>query len=200
MSNAVTEAWAAMKWPVPLRLFIALLSGLQFGVLAFYQVPSLGWVWVPWLPLVILLTAMSVSIWSDPRVQRREVKAEQILEGLVRFLLAIIAPVCIVVLAFFFIHSVFALILALIPLGLGVITAFTLVGKRHSALAVSMGLLAWLGVGIPFLLATYLASKQPGNDIDVLGLITLTIGVVVGLAFAALGGFLGRLLRVWVLG
>jgi hypothetical protein len=45
-----------------------------------------------------------------------------------------------------------------------------------------------------------LTSRQPGNDLGNLAFILLTIGVLVGFAFAALGGFLGRLLRHWVLG
>jgi uncharacterized membrane protein len=188
------------KLSVSLRLIVALLFGLQFGLLAFFHMPSLAWSWVPWLPLVILLVAVGASIWSDPRVRGHKVEAEQVLQGLVRFLLVMILPVFLAIVTFFFIRSVFALILALIPLGLGVITAFTVMGKRRPGLAVLCGLLAWLGVGVPFLLSTYLTSRQPGNDIDMLAFITLTSGVVMGFAFAGLGGFLGRLLRVWVLG
>lgn len=188
------------QWPVPFRLVIALLLGLQFGVLAFYQPPSLIWIWVPWLPLAILLAATAVSIWLDPRVRRREIEEERVLQGLVRFLLAIIVPVVFLIVLFFFIRSIGAIMLELIPLALGVITAFTLIGSRRTGLAVLCGLLAWLGVGCPFLFSTYLTSQQPGNDLGHLAFILLTIGVLVGFAFAALGGFLGRLLRHWVLG
>jgi hypothetical protein len=190
----------AFHWPVFLRLAAALLLGLQFGVLAFYQPPSLAWVWVPWLPLVILLAAMALSIWLDPRVRRREIEEEQVLQGLVRFLLAMIGPVLVLVVLFFFIRSVGALVLELIPLALGVITAFTLFGGRRSGLAILCGLLAWLGVGLPFLFSTYLTSRQPGNTLGGLAFLLLAIGVLVGFIFAALGGFLGRLLRQWVLG
>lgn len=188
------------QWPIPLRLVIALLLGLQFGVLAFYQPPSVAWLWVPWLPLAILLASMLVSIWLDPRVRRGEIEEEQVLRGLVRFLLALIVPVIFLVILFFFIRSVGAIVLELIPLALGVITAFTLIGSRRNGLAVLCGLLTWLGVGLPFLFSTYMTSQQPGNDLASLPFILLTIGVLVGFAFAALGGFLGRLLRHWVLG
>ncbi len=188
------------RLPTPLRMVIALLFGLQFGLLAFYQPSSLGGIWLPWLPLIILLSAMVVSIWFDPRVRRGEIDADHVLQGLVRFLLVMIVPICILIIAFFFIRSVGALILALIPLALGIITAFTLIGSRHTSLAILCGLLAWLGAGMPFLLSTYLASTQPGNDLGGLVFILLTFGVLVGFAFAALGGFLGRLLRLWVLG
>lgn len=188
------------KIPVPFRMLIALFFGLQFGVLAFYNPPSLAWIWVPWLPLLILLAATAASIWIDPRVRRGEIDAESMLQGLVRFLLAIIAPILALIVAFFFIRSIGALVLALIPLALGVITAFTLIGNRHTGLAVICGLLAWLGVGVPFLYSTYLTSQQPGNGLGDLAFILLIFGVLVGFAFAALGGFLGRLLRRWVLG
>ncbi|HVU68756.1 MAG TPA: hypothetical protein VHD63_16595 [Ktedonobacteraceae bacterium] len=189
-----------LQWPVSFRLFVALLLGLQFGVLAFYQPSSLAWMWVPWLPLVILLAAMVLSIWIDPRVRRGEVEAEQVLQGLVRFLLAIIVPVLVLVVLLFFIRSIGALMLELIPLALGVITAFTLIGSRRNGLAVLCGVLAWLGVGLPFLFSSYLTSRQPGNDLGDLAFMLLAIGVLVGFAFAALGGFLGRMLRHWVLG
>jgi hypothetical protein len=190
----------AVQWSTSLRLVVALLLGLQFGLLAFYQPSSIAWGWVPWLPLVILLSAMGVSIWLDPRVRRHEIDAEQALQGLVRFLLTIIVPFFLVIVTFFFIRSVGALVLALIPLALGVITAFTLIGNRHPGLAVTCGLLTWLGVGVPFLFSTYLTSQQPGNSLGGLVFILLTIGVIIGFLFAALGGFLGRLLRLWVLG
>lgn len=188
------------KLPISFRLLVALLFGLQFGLLAFYHAPSLVWIWVPWLPLVILLSAMVASIWFDPRVRQGEIDPEHMLQGLVRFLMVIIVPVFILVVAFFFIRSIGALVLALIPLALGVITAFTVVGNRQTSLAVICGLLAWLGAGLPFLFSTYLTSKQPGNDLSSLVFMLLTFGVVIGFAFAALGGFLGRLLRRWVLG
>ncbi len=202
MVNYLKGLIKATQWPVPiwLRLCLALFLGLQFGLLAFYQASSWLWSWIPWLPLLILLGAMLASIGLDPRVRRREVASEQVLQGLLRFLLAIIAPVAVAVLAFFFIHSISALVLALIPLGLGVITAFTVIGRGHPGLAISSGLLAWLGVGLPFLLSVYLLSRQPGNAIDMLAFITLASGVIVGLAFAAVGGFLGRQLRLWVIG
>jgi hypothetical protein len=188
------------QWPISLRLVVALFLGLQFGMLAFYQPPSLGWIWVPWLPLVILLASTAASIWLDPRVRRGEIEDEQVLQGLVRFLLALIVPVIFLVVLFFFIRSVGAIVLELIPLALGVITAFTLIGSRRNGLAVLCGLLAWLGVGVPFLFSTYITSRQPGNEIASLPFFLLTVGVLVGFAFAALGGFLGRLLRHWVLG
>lgn len=188
------------RLPAPLRMVIALLLGLQFGLLAFYQPSSLGGGWLPWLPLLILLSAMAASIWFDPRVRRGEVDAEQVLQGLVRFLLIIIVPVLVMIVVFFFVRSVGALVLALIPLALGVITAFTLFGSRHTGLAILSGLLAWLGAGMPFLFSTYLTSTQPGNDLGGVVFLLLTFGVLVGFAFAALGGFLGRLLRLWVLG
>ncbi|HEY0756200.1 MAG TPA: hypothetical protein VGD98_19750 [Ktedonobacteraceae bacterium] len=189
-----------LQWPISLRLVVALLLGLQFGVLAFYQPPSLAWIWVPWLPLVILLGAMVVSILIDPRVRSGEIEELRVLQGLIRFLLVIIAPVFALVVLFFFIRSVGAIMLELIPLALGVITAFTLIGHRHNGLAVLCGLLTWLGVGLPFLFSTYMTSRQPGNDLGSLAFILLAVGVFVGFAFAALGGFLGRLLRHWVLG
>ena len=198
MSDLVTAR--PFQWPISLRLVIALLLGLQFGMLAFYQPPSAGWIWVPWLPLAILLASTAVSIWLDPRVRRGEIEAEQVLQGLVRFLLAIIVPVIFLVVLLFFIRSIGAIVMELIPLALGVITAFTLIGSRRTSLAVLCGLLAWLGVGFPFLFSTYLTSRQPGNDIASLPFLLLTIGVLVGFVFAALGGFLGRLLRHWVLG
>lgn len=188
------------EWPISLRLVVALLLGLQFGVLAFYQAPSAAWLWVPWLPLVILLAATAASIWVDPRVRRGEIEAERVLQGLVRFLLALIVPVIFLVVLLFFIRSVGAIVLELIPLALGIITSFTLIGSRRTSLAVLCGLLAWLGVGLPFLLSTYMTSRQPDNDLAALPFILLMIGVVVGFAFAALGGYLGRLLRHWVLG
>lgn len=188
------------QWPISLRLIVALLLGLQFGVLAFYQSPEPEWIWIPWLPLLILLAATATSIWLDPRVRRREIEAEQVLRGLVRFLLAIIIPVFLLVILYFCIRSVGAIILELIPLALGVMTAFTLIGSRRAGLAVLCGLLAWLGVGLPFLFSTYLTSRQPGNELGGLAFLLLTVGVLVGFAFAALGGFLGRLLRHWVLG
>lgn len=188
------------QWPVPLRLIVALLLGLQFGALAFFQPTDSGWLWVPWLPLAILLAAMALSIWIDPRVRRGEIEDLRVLQGLIRFLLAIIGPVIALVVLFFFIRSVGALVLELIPLALGVITAFTLIGSRHSGLAVLCGLLAWLGVGLPFLFSTYLTSQQPGNGLGGLAFLFLAVGVLVGFGFAALGGFLGRLLRRWVLG
>src|SRR5215472_3360514 len=104
------------QWPISLRLVVALLLGLQFGVLAFYQPPSVGWFWVPWLPLVILLAAMALSIWIDPRVRQGQIEEIQVLQGLVRFLLAIIGPVMVLVVLFFFIRSVGAIVLELIPL------------------------------------------------------------------------------------
>ncbi|HEX7735139.1 MAG TPA: hypothetical protein VF458_09750 [Ktedonobacteraceae bacterium] len=189
-----------LQWPISLRLVVALLLGLQFGALAFFQPGENGWIWVPWLPLVILLAAMVVSIWIDPRVRRGEVEDLRVLQGLVRFLLAIIVPVIALVVLFFFIRSVGAIVLELIALALGVITAFTLIGSRRSGLAVLCGLLAWLGVGLPFLFSTYLTSQQPGNGLGSLAFMLLAIGVPIGFGFAALGGFLGRLLRHWVLG
>ncbi|HEY3993822.1 MAG TPA: hypothetical protein VGM01_13215 [Ktedonobacteraceae bacterium] len=188
------------EWPISLRLVVALLLGLQFGMLAFYQAPSAAWLWVPWLPLVILLAATAASIWVDPRVRRGEIEAERVLQGLVRFLLTLIVPVIFLVVLLFFIRSVGAIVLELIPLALGIITSFTLIGSRRTSLAVLCGLLAWLGVGLPFLLSTYMTSRQPDNDLAALPFILLMIGVVVGFAFAALGGYLGRLLRHWVLG
>lgn len=188
------------RWPMSFRLAVALLLGLQFGVLAFYQPPSLAWIWVPWLPLAILLAAMAISIWIDPRVRRGEVEDEQVLQGLVRFLLAIIVPVLMLIALLFFIRSIGAIMLELIPLALGVITAFTLIGSRRSGLAVLCGILAWLGVGLPFLFSTYMTSRQPGNELGGLAFMLLMIGVLIGFGFAALGGFLGRLLRHWVLG
>ena len=198
MPNFIPQAISRL--PASLRMVIALLLGLQFGLLAFYQPSSLGGIWLPWLPLVILLSAMAASIWFDPRVRRGEIDADRVLQGLVRFLMIIIVPVLILIIAFFFIRSIGALVLALIPLALGVITAFTLIGSRHTSLAIFCGLLAWLGAGAPFLFSTYLTSEQPGNDLGGLVFILLTFGVLVGFAFAALGGFLGRLLRLWVLG
>src|SRR5258708_4134028 len=190
----------AVQWSTSLRLVVALLLGLQFGLLAFYQPSSIAWSWVPWLPLVILLSAMGVSIWRYPRVRRHEIDAEQALQGLVRFLLTIIVPFFLVIVTFFFIRSVGALVLALIPLALGVNTAFTLIGNRHPGVAVICGLLTWLGVGVPFLFSTYLTSQQPGNSLGGLVFILLAFGVIIGFLFAALCGFLGRLLRLWVLG
>src|SRR5579859_4957377 len=173
------------EWPISLRLVVALLLGLQFGLLAFYQAPSMAWMWVPWLPLVILLAAMAASIWIDPRVRRGEIEEERVLQGLVRFLLALIVPVIFLVVLFFFIRSVGAIVLELIPLALGVITAFTLIGSRRSGLAVLCGLLAWLGVGLPFLFSTYMTSRQPDNELASLPFLLLTVGVIVGFAFAA---------------
>lgn len=190
----------AFQWPVLLRLVVALLLGLQFGLLAFYQPSSTGWIWVPWLPLVILLSALVVSIWRDPQVRRREVDAERVLRGLMRFALILIAVILVAFIAFLFIRSIGALVLALIPLVLGVVTAFTLMGNRHPSLAIVCGLLTWLGVGGPFLFSNYLTSRQPGNPFGDLVFILLIFGVLTGFLFAALGGFLGRLLRLWVLG
>jgi hypothetical protein len=186
--------------PIPLRLVVALLLGLQFGLLAFYRAPVSGWAWLPWLPLVILLAATIASIWYDPRVREGEIDPDHVLQGLVRFLLVIIVPVFILILASFFIRSIGALVLALIPLALGVITAFTVIGSRNVGLAIACGMLTWLGAGPPFLFSTYLASQQPGNAFSYVVFLLLTFGVLAGFLFAALGGYLGHLLRRWVLG
>lgn len=185
--------------PRSLRLLIALLLGLPFGLLAFYQPASPNGLWVPWLPLLILLSALIASIWFDPRVRSGTVDAEHVLQGLLRFLLLILIPVFVLGISFFFIRSVGALILGLVPLVLGVITAFTLIDKRQTGTAILCGLLAWLGAGGPFVLSTYFTSQQPSNELGNLVFVLLVFGVIVGFAFAALGGFLGQLLRRWVL-
>ncbi len=190
----------AYNMPSSLRMVIALLFGLQFGLLAFYRASSPIWLWVPCLPVLILLSAIMLSIWYDPHVRSREINADQVLQGLVRFLIVIVIPVFIMIITFFFVHSIGALVLALIPLTLGVLTTFTIVGNQHRILAVVYGLLSWVGVGLPFLLSSYLTSQQPGNDLGRVAFLLLTFGVITGFLFAALGGYLGRLLRRWVLG
>jgi hypothetical protein len=67
-------------------------------------------------------------------------------------------------------------------------------------LAIGCGLAAWLGVGILLLISAYINSKAPGNDFGSLILSLILVGVVIGFGFAALGGFLGRLVRRWALG
>ncbi len=188
------------KVPISIRLLIALALGLQLGSIAFYKPPSLGWEWISALPIAVLLAAMVASIWLDPRVRRGDIDMDRVMNGLMRFLLVMVIPILLLFIVFFFMRSVETIVLALVPLILGVVTAFTVVGNRHTGLAIGAGLIAWIGAGIPFVFSTYMSSKQPGDSFGDVFFIVVTLGVVIGFAFAGLGGFLGRLLRRWVLG
>lgn len=177
-----------------IRLGIAFLLGLQLSIfsLAFPQ-------WAQRLPVGVLIMAMMLSIVFDPRVQQSLLTSMLLVAGIVKTLLAIGIPLIVLTALFLFVPTVTAFGIFLIPLGVALVVAFT-VGSENVWLACLSGLVGWLGVGIPAVIAAYFQSREPGSDFGDLAFIITLVGVAIGMVIAVLGGFLGRLLRRWAFG
>jgi hypothetical protein len=152
------------------------------------------------VPVAVFLVAMLLSIVFDPRVRHGTITPRRTAIAILRTLLVIGAPILIILVLGIFVSSFGPIVVVVVaPLEVSLIAAFT-VGSETLLLAIGCGLAAWLGVGILLLISAYINSKAPGNDFGSLILSLIVVGVVIGFGFAALGGFLGRLVRRWALG
>ncbi|MBA2285755.1 MAG: hypothetical protein H0W02_09750 [Ktedonobacteraceae bacterium] len=181
-----------------IRLGIAFVLGLQLGILSFFNVIAFPQ-WVQRLPVGVLIVAMMLSILFDPRVQQGTLTSGRLVAGIVKVLLAIGVPLLVLTVLFFFVPAIASFGVFLIPLAGALVVAFT-VGSENVWMACLSGLLGWLGVGLPALLAVYIQLREPGNGFGDLAFIITLVGVAIGMAIAVLGGFLGRLLRRWSFG
>ncbi|MDQ2713417.1 MAG: hypothetical protein M3Z08_00750 [Chloroflexota bacterium] len=182
-----------------IRLGIAFVLGLQLGIFfSFFNAIAFPQ-WVQRLPVGVLIVAMMLSILFDPRVQQGTLSSGRLVIGIVKILLAIGIPLIVLTALFFLVPASAAIGVFLIPLAVALVVAFT-VGGENVWLACLSGLLGWLGVGLPAVLASYMQSREPGSDFGGLAFVITLVGVAIGLVIAVLGGFLGRLLRRWSFG
>lgn len=171
------------------RLLIALILGLQLGLIVFIP-PSLPWLNVG--PVAVLLVALLLSMLLHPHVRQSG--------RLVTTLLLVLAvPLLALVGLGGLLPAGGSLVAVGAALELSVIVAFT-VGSETVSLAIGSGLIAWAGAGSLFLLAAFLQSTQPGNDLGSLVFGVIAFLVVLGFGIAALGGLLGRRLHKWAVG
>jgi hypothetical protein len=182
-----------------LRLLIALILGLLVGLTIYINPSSPSLQWLMLVPIAVFLVAMLLSIVFDPRVRHGTITPICTAIAILRTLLVIGAPILIILVLGIFVSSFGPIVVVVAPLEVSLIAAFT-VGSETLLLAIGCGLAAWLGVGILLLISAYINSKAPGNDFGSLILSLIVVGVVIGFGFAALGGFLGRLVRRWALG
>ena len=190
MHNAAFPSISAPSTLV--RLLIALILGLQLGLIVF--IPSS----LPWLnlgPVAVLLVALLLSMLLDPQVRQ----SGRLVTALLRVLLVIAVPLLVLVGLGGLLSAGGSLVAVGAALELSVIVAFT-VGSETVSLAIGTGLIAWAGADSLFLLAAFLQSTQPGNDLGSLVFGVIAFLVFLGFGIAALGGLLGRLLRKWALG
>lgn len=181
-----------------IRLLIAFILGLLAGLSAFINptYPSLQW--LMWLPVAAFPVAMLLSIVFDPRVRQGVITLRRSAMAILWILLVIGAPLLIIFVLDIFVSSLWPIVVV-VPLEVSLVASFV-AGSESVGLAIGCGLAAWLGMGILLMLSAYLNSKQPGNDFGSLVLGLVTVGILVGFGFAALGGLLGRLVRRWALG
>jgi hypothetical protein len=182
-----------------IRLLIAFILGLLAGLSAFINptYPSLQW--LMWLPVAAFPVAMLLSIVFDPRVRQGVITLRRSAMAILWILLVIGAPLLIIFILGIFVSSLWPIVVVVVPLEVSLVASFV-AGSKSVELAIGCGLAAWLGMGILLMLSAYLNSKQPGNDFGSLVLGLVTVGILIGFGFAALGGLLGRLVRRWALG
>lgn len=174
------------------RLLIALILGLQLGLIVFIPLS------LPWLnvgPVAVLLVALLLSMLLHPHVRQ----SGRLVTALLRVLLVLAVPLLALVGLGGLLPAGGPLVAVGAALALSVIVAFT-VGSETVSLAIGSGLIAWAGAGSLFLLAAFLQSTQPGNDLGSLVFGVIAFLVVLGFGIAALGGLLGRRLRKWAVG
>ncbi len=92
----------------------------------------------------------------------------------------------------------------LIPLAVGLATVFAVGSSGMWRLALGSALVAWFGSGLPIMIVAitgYIAyhAVTPGGDAEI-GLPLTIAYVIIGFGLAALGGMLGKVLRIHFLG
>jgi hypothetical protein len=192
---------ARLKWAAIRRLGISFVLGLQFVLSSLFSAsPSLGpYYWLAWVPVIVLLVAMVLSMMFDPRVRQGTVTSEQVGAGILRVLLV---TVPLIVIGFILLATdlpIGPLGLILIPLGVGLAVAFS-VGSTSTGWAMLCGLMAWFGTAIPFGIAGYLQFDQSGNNYGTFVFALILLGIFAGFGVAMIGGLFGRGLRRWALG
>ncbi len=197
MQNPVTPSVSTSS--IFKRLLIAFTLGLLVGLSAFINPSSPSLQWLMLLPVAAFLVAMLLSILFDPRVRQGVITPRRTVIAILRILLVLGAPFLVIFGLGIFVSSLGPIVVVVVPLEVSLVASFV-AGSESVGLAIGCGLAAWLGMGILLMLSAFLNSKQPGNDFGSLVLGLVTIGILIGFGFAALGGLLGRLVRRWALG
>jgi len=96
------------------------------------------------------------------------------------------------------------LVAVLIPFSVGLAAVFAVGSSETWRLALGSALVAWLGSGLFIVIVAILGyiayeARTPGGDAGIALPLTI-IGVIIGFGLAALGGALGRFLRLRLLG
>jgi hypothetical protein len=191
MQHSVLSLSSLSLW---VRLLIAFVLGLLLGITAFIS-PSNAL--LQWVPIVVLLLVMMVSIAFDARVVERRIPTSRIAYGCAMALLAMAVVFLVVSFLLGIVPSFSFLTTLLIALELGIGVGFA-VGNEGKGASNLSGLVAWAGTAILLLIATGIQARTPGSKLGAVFSIIVTIAVI-GLGFAALGGLLGCYLRTWIM-
>jgi len=179
---------------VPFRLLLAFLLGLPLGPLPF--APD----WIQWFaPITVLVVALLLSIQLDPLVRSGTITAEHAvhISLLSLFLIGVVVGTMAILLAL----GTGFIGLTLIPLGVSLFATFAVGSTRNLWWqSISYGLTAWLGVTVHLLIGIFVISTLPGNTSGYIVFVLTLIEVIVGMVIAIPGAFLGRVLRIGLLG
>lgn len=173
-----------------IRLLIAFVLGLLLGTTAFISASD---TLLQWVPILVLLIAMMLSIAFDARVLEEHTSISRIAYGflLTAFIMAA------VYLAVGFLLSIIPLATLLIAFELGMGVAFA-VGNEERGASSWSGLVAWFGTAILLVISAAIQASTPGSTVGAVFSVIVTIAVL-GLGVAALGGIPGRFFRTWVM-
>jgi hypothetical protein len=180
---------------VLIRLLIALVLGLQFCLVIWLNAKSSSLPWSIWIPVAVLFGAMLLSVLFAPQVRQGEVSPGGVILAMLKALLVVGLPL---LLALVLQSFNFPLALAIIPLEIGIIAAFTL-GSGNIPLSIGVGATLWLGIAFALVIVASAQANAPGNDFGGLVLSLVIVGATIGFGVAALGGLLGRFLYGWAL-
>lgn len=212
MQDSMAEA--AHPLTTPQRLLIAFLIGLPTTFMfAFNSLPTPVW-WNPLIPILVLLVAMVLGVLLDTNVRQGKIDAARVRSSALSAALVVIAAAIAEWVLGRFGLLVF-LGLAVVPLTVGTVAAFTVGGNtyEYGRLPMWCALMAWVGAMIPNIIATYfdlqayaktpaflaILKKTPTASVTTIlwGSIFL---LVIGLVIAVLGSGLGRWLHQRLLG
>ncbi|MEO8973508.1 MAG: hypothetical protein ABI406_18120 [Ktedonobacteraceae bacterium] len=191
MQHRVLSLSSLSLW---VRLLIAFALGLLLGITAFTSASD---ALLQWVPIVVLLFAMMVSITFDERVVKRHISTSRIVYGCAMVLLAMVVVFLVVSFLLGIVPSFSFLTTLLIALELGIGVGFA-VGNEENGASNLSGLVAWAGTAMLLLIATGIQARIPGSKLGAVYSTIVTVAVI-GLGFAVLGGLLGRYLRIWIM-
>ncbi|HZR41583.1 MAG TPA: hypothetical protein VFB12_15800 [Ktedonobacteraceae bacterium] len=212
MQDSMAESVPTLS--TPQRLLIAFLIGLPTTLMfPFNSLPTPIW-WNPLVPIAVLLIAMLFGVLRDPNVRQGKIEPARVRNSIISVVLVIVASI-IAELVLGRLGPLVFLGLAIVPLMVGLVAAFTVGGNtyEYGRMPTWCALVAWVGACIPNAIATILdlqayaksdafmnvLKKNPHTDVNSLLWIPV-ISFVVGLGVAAIGAGVGKWLHQKLLG